>query len=84
MGLMKLTIELPTELAAGLAERASALGVSVSEYVERLLREQLSGAPSLSAAERAAAWRELSGRYPHTPPLPDSAISRESIYGDHA
>ena len=36
----------------------------------------------LSPAERAAAWRESTRDLPHTAPLSDDAISRESIYGD--
>jgi plasmid stability protein len=82
MDVMMLKIELPPELEAGLAARASAHGISVDQFVEQFLREQFSGSPSLSASERAAAWRELSASYPDTPPLSDCAVTRESIYGD--
>jgi HicB family len=82
MKVMTLKIELPPELEAGLAARAGAQGLSVDQFVEKFLREQFTGSPSISAAERAEAWRELSARYPDTPPLPDAAVTRESIYGD--
>jgi len=36
----------------------------------------------LSPAERAALWRNSAGGLPHTKPLSDEAISRESIYAD--
>jgi hypothetical protein len=39
-------------------------------------------AKALSPAERAAAWREAVRRLPHSEPLSDDAISRESIYAD--
>jgi hypothetical protein len=77
-------IELPREIEAGLAERAPAEGVSLPEYVSRLLMEQVASEATrkLSAAERAAAWREAAKGLPRTPPLSDDAISRERIYSD--
>ncbi len=77
-------IELPPEIEAGLAARAAAEGVSLPEYVARVLLEQLArdATGTLSPAERAAAWREAAKGLPRTPPLSDEAISRESIYSD--
>ena len=79
---MSLKIELPPAIEAGLAARAAAEGVSLPEYVERLLMEQVTRdlTSTLSPAERAAAWREAAKGLPRTPPLSDEAISRESIY----
>jgi hypothetical protein len=37
---------------------------------------------AVSPAERTEAWRQSVRGLPHTPPLSDEAISRESIYGD--
>ena len=79
---MTLTIELPSDIEAGLVAQARAHGLELPQYVEHLLREQVpprSGS-ALSPAERAAAWRESTHGLPHTPPLSDDAISRESIY----
>ena len=60
-------------------------GLELPQYVEQLLGGQISprAGYALSPAERAAAWRESTRGLPHTPPLSDDAISRESIYGDH-
>ncbi len=80
---MMLTIELSTEIEAGLLAQAEAQGLALPQYVQHLLREQVpdSSSAPLSAVERATAWRESVKGLPHTPPLSDEAISRESIYG---
>jgi len=79
---MTVTIELRPEIEANLAALAAEQGVSVEQYVRRLVEEQLPGRgqTALSPAERAAAWRESVKGLPHTTPLSDEAISRESIY----
>jgi len=71
-------------IAAGLVARARAHGLELRQFVEQLIRESVPQRvdSALSPAERAAAWRESSRGLPHTPPLSDEAISRESIYGD--
>ena len=82
---MTVTIHLPSDIEAALVAQARAQGLDPAQYVEHLLREhfpQRAGAV-LSPAERAQAWRESVRGLPHTPPLSDEAISRESIYGDH-
>ena len=81
---MTVTIELPSEIAAGLLAQARAKGLDLPQYVEHVLREQirLPEVSALSPAERAEAWRQSTRGLPHTPPLSDDAISRESIYGD--
>ncbi|MBV8091393.1 MAG: hypothetical protein JO139_17825 [Alphaproteobacteria bacterium] len=79
---MLMNIGLPPEIEAALAARATAEGVSMSEYVARLLVEHVcrEAQGTLSPAERAAAWREAAKWLPRTPPLSDEAISRENIY----
>lgn len=81
---MTVTIELPADVEAGLVAQAHAHGMALPLYVQRLLRDQVpvEMSPNLSPTERAAAWREAVKGLPHTPPLSDQAISRESIYGD--
>ncbi|MFL5256605.1 MAG: toxin-antitoxin system HicB family antitoxin [Rhodopila sp.] len=80
---MTVIIDLRPETGAGLAAIAAEQGISLNEYVRCLLEEQVSGRRhrTLSPAKRAAAWRESVKGLPRTPPLPDAAISRESIYG---
>jgi hypothetical protein len=79
---MTVLLELTPELEAGLAALAAEQGVSVSQYVTHLLAEQvpLSTTTTLSPTERAALWRDSVKDLPRTPPLPDAAISRETIY----
>jgi hypothetical protein len=76
------TIELPPEIEASLAALAAARGIPLPEYVRRLLEDQVPPrkAAKLSPAERAAAWRASVEGLPIRPPLPDEAISRDSIY----
>lgn len=79
---MTVTIELRPEIEAGLATLAAEHGVSLAQYVRRLLEEQVPGQGQaiLSPADRETAWRESVRGLPHTTPLSDEAISRESIY----
>lgn len=79
---MTVTVELRPEIEAGLAALAAEQGVSLAQYVRRLLEEQIPdhGQAALSPAERARRWRKSATDLPHTPPLSDEAISRESIY----
>ena len=81
---MRVTIELPPEIEAGLLAQASAEGLPLPILVQRLIREQFPVTLKTFAlpADRAAAWRESVVGLPHTPPLSDQAISRESIYSD--
>jgi hypothetical protein len=79
---MMITIELPPEVEAGFAALAAKQGVTLPDYLLHLLAEHMPpriGA-SLSPDERARLWRESAKGMPHTPPLSDAAVSRESFY----
>ena len=81
---MTVTIQLPLDIEADLVAQSQAQGLDLAQYVEHVLHKQVpprAGAV-LSPGERAEAWRQSTRGLPHTPPLPDDAISRESIYGD--
>ncbi len=82
---MTVTIDLLPETEAGLAALAAEQGVSVAEYVRRLVEHQVpvSQRVVLSPADRASAWRQAANSLPRTPPLSDEAISRESLYDAH-
>lgn len=84
LGIITLHIEIAPETEAKLAAQAAAEGISLPEYLRRLLeREATPVTPrDLSAAARAAYWRDSAKRLSTTAPLSDQAISRESIYGD--
>jgi hypothetical protein len=77
---MTVTIELRPEVEASLASLAAEQGISLTQYVRRLLEEQIPGQVTLSPAERANLWRESVKGLPRTSPLSDDAISRDSIY----
>jgi len=82
---MTVTVELRPEIEASLAALAAEQGISLEQYVSRLLEGQVPGtsppdSTPLSPAERATAWRDAAKGLPHMPPLSDDAISRESIY----
>jgi hypothetical protein len=81
---MTVTITLPPDIEADLLAQARAHGLDLPQWVEHVLREQVPAreGAGLSPAQRADAWRESVRGLPHTPPLSDDAISRESIYGD--
>jgi hypothetical protein len=79
---MPITIDLSPETEASLAALAAARGLALQEYLQHLLEESVPtshGSAMLSAAERAAAWRQSAKNLPHTPPLSDEAISRENL-----
>jgi len=79
---MTITIELPPEIEAGLTALAAEQGMALPDYLKHLLEEQVPPrkAVSLSPADRARLWRESARGLPHTPPLSDEAVNRESFY----
>ena len=81
---MTVTIQLPSDIEADLVAQARAQGLDLPQYVEQVLRKQVQpqGGTVLSPTERAEAWRQSTRGLPHTPPLSDEVINRESIYGD--
>jgi hypothetical protein len=81
---MTITITLSPQIEASLAALAAEQGLALPEYLQRLLEDQaqVRKAASLSPAERAHLWRESAKGVPHTPPLSDEAVSRESFNDD--
>jgi len=79
---MTIRIELPPEIEASLAALAAEQGMALPDYLKHLLEEQVTSRKTtlLSPGERARLWRESAKGLPHTPPLSDQAISRESFY----
>jgi hypothetical protein len=79
---MTIRIELPPEIEASLAALAAEQGMALRDYLKHLLEEKATSrkAELLSPAERARLWRESAKGLPHTQPLSDEAVSRESFY----
>jgi hypothetical protein len=78
---MTVTIELSPEIEASLAAQAAVQGISLQQYLQHLLEEQVpSRGKPMTPGERAALWRQSTASLPRTPPLSDQAVSRETIY----
>jgi len=79
---MTITLELAPEIEASLAAMAAEQGMALPDFLQYLLEEQVPPrkAAALSQADRAGLWRESAEGMPHTPPLSDEAVSRESFY----
>jgi hypothetical protein len=84
---MTVTIEVPSELEADMLAQAEAEGMPVGEYLQSLVSGQVSrrsGKRELSPEEwirRFEAW--VASHSGTTVVLPDAAMEREAIYGDH-
>ena len=76
-------IEPPPEIEASLAELAALHGIALAGLHSAVLAGQLPSAKpaTLSPEKRARLWRDSAKGMPHTPPLADEALSRESFYG---
>jgi hypothetical protein len=82
---MTVRIELTPEVAANLAAQAEARGLSLEEYVQRLVEDKVPVASERpQSPERIEAMLDkLAEMGKDLPRLPSSAFSRESIYQDH-
>ena len=82
---MALILQLRPDLEETLSEQARARGLSLEEYVQSLLEQQLypSRKPRLTMEEFRAALDELAEYSHKIPDLPDEAFTREGIYRDH-
>jgi hypothetical protein len=89
---MTVTIELPSDIEAGLLAQAQAEGLDVSDYVQHLVVEKVAGKLGANSGTRPAyelppeewirkfnAWTESHAAL-NLPLLSDEDISRESIY----
>ena len=84
---MTVTINLPPEIEGDMLAQAEAEGMPVGEYLQSLLSGQVaarSGKSKLSPEEwiaRFEAW--VASHSGNRVVLPDAAMDREAIYGDH-
>ena len=79
---MTITLEIKPEMQAGLLALAQGSGMSLDQYIFRMVENSVRAHSPLSPQERAARWVESAKLFPDTPPLSDADIGRESIYGD--
>ncbi len=87
---MDVTFHIPPDLEQGLLAQARAEGLSVEALLEALVRRYVNtpetGSPSTGLSSdqwmrKFHAW--LDSNAGNTVVLPDDAMERESIYGDH-
>jgi hypothetical protein len=80
---MQITVNIPDEVA----EQARSSGVSVEDYVERLLSERLQSAnldqPNRRSKDEIAAWLNSLAAFSDRIPALPAAISRDWLYQDH-
>jgi len=79
---MTVTIELPPEIEAALSALAAKQEMALPDFLQHLLEEHVPArrAATLPPDDRARLWRESAKGMPHTPPLSDEAVRRESFY----
>ena len=84
-GHMTVTVNLPPDVEQAYLAEAQAKGLSLDELVRNLLLSmQLpSPAPAISPEEWIREFRAWVASHAGTVVLPDAAMERESIYGDH-
>ncbi len=80
---MTVTLHLKPEVEAGLLAHAQASGMTVEAFLLSVVEGAVLGATqkTQSGEERAAAFEAWSLGHRITPPLSDSAVSRDAEYG---
>jgi hypothetical protein len=85
---MTLTIELDSELVAVYTAEAARRGVEPESLALEILRANRPAPPTPEKKLTVEGFHkmldELRAGLEHLPHLPDSALTREGIYGDHA
>ncbi len=79
-----MSLHLSPDLEERLKGLAATDGLSVDAFLQRVVEERAGGAaPSrLSAEEWSRQFEEWADSFPSAPPIPDEALSRESLYPD--
>ena len=82
---MALILQLRPDLEESLTEQARARGLSVEQYIQTLLEQQLVSKPQpeISLEQFEAALDAVAAHSHKVPHLPLEALTRESIYKDH-
>ena len=83
---MAVTLELPPEIETQLEAQASARGLSLADYLRRIVEMQAEGHAArvpkthMTDDEWERGFEALIDSFPQQPVLSDQAISRDSIY----
>jgi hypothetical protein len=83
---MTVNLDLRPEVEAQLVAQANAKGLSLQDYLKRMVelqasaRAALTSVPAMSHEEWERGFEALIDSFPQQPVLSDEAISRDSIY----
>jgi hypothetical protein len=85
-----MTLEVRPEIAQGLETLASAQGLSVEDYLQRLVARELptmaydsyATRKRLSSDEWDRQFEQWADSFPAAPLIPDEALSRDNLYPD--
>jgi hypothetical protein len=83
---MTVTLELRPEVESQLVAQANARGLSLEEYLKRLVEVQASARAAVNSVQTMSydewerGFEALIDSFPQQPVLSDEAISRDSIY----
>ena len=83
---MAFTFQLDPEMERKIAEQARSRGISMEDYIQTILHQQLSlekSGQKLTDEEFEAALDALAAYSDKIPVLPLEALSRDEIYRDH-
>ena len=79
-----MSLNLNPDIEAQLISLAQASGVSVEDFLSRVVKEKTahSQAPRLGPEQWITQFEEWADSFPETAPIPDEALSREYLYPD--
>ncbi len=79
-----MSLNLNPDIEARLIALAQSSGVSVEDFLLRVVEEKSghSEALQLTPAQWAAQFEEWADSFPEAPAIPDEALSRENLYPD--
>jgi hypothetical protein len=77
---MTLKLELAPTVESGLLAQAQARGLSLEEYVKKVLTER--STINAAASEKAREFEAWARGHAALPPLPDEALRRENLIRD--
>jgi hypothetical protein len=82
---MSVTLNLRPDVEAALVAQARTAGLSVEDYLQRVVEERVDRSQSqrrLTPPEWGRRFEEWADSFPHAPLVPDEALSREDLYPD--
>jgi hypothetical protein len=80
---MTLILNIKSEIAAGLAAQAQAAGLSLEDFLQRVMEERTEVPRTrLSGEEWFRRFEEWADGFSEAPPIPDEVLTRKNLYPD--